>query len=92
MDILTIIQSVGFPIACVVGLAIYLKTFMNTVMADFKSREGTLLEANKEFAVALSKSADAISDASKDHEKIYGKMVCIEEKVNQLAVKVEGKE
>jgi len=88
MDILTVIQTVGFPIACVLGLAIYFKSFITQVMNESCKRETTLLEANKELAVALNKSADAITEAAKDHVLINSKLDVIETTVNELKEKL----
>lgn len=77
MDWLQIIQTVGFPIACVIacGLFIY-KTVMRDKDEAIKreevanSREDKLIEANVKSSMALDKVADTITESDKVNKEL----------------------
>lgn len=89
MDIIALIQNVGFPIASVVALGSYINRTNKEVRDDFKSRERELLEANKQFAVALSRAADSITESNKTQGLLCERMRTIEDKVDDVKAKVE---
>jgi hypothetical protein len=88
-SIVELIQSLGFPIATSVALGWYVYKTNKDSREDFLSREGKLLEANERFAIALDKAADAITEASKQHDTIGSKISCVEVKVDDLNKKVD---
>ena len=89
LNIVELIQSMGFPVAAAVCLGWYVYKINRDTRKDFLSREGKLLEANERFAIALDKSADAIAEAGRQHESITTKLGCVEVKVDKLDQKVD---
>ena len=59
MDWTNIIQTLGFPIACVVGCAWFIYYVANRWMNESKEREDKLLETNAKHAEADIKKAEA---------------------------------
>lgn len=88
--ITTLISTFGFPIAACVALAFFIYKTNKETREDFKSREGMLLEANKQFAVALTKSADALENAVESQSVICDRLGGVETKVDELIVKVDA--
>jgi len=119
MDITTLINSFGFPVACVIVLAYWTSLQSKQARADGNLREKTLLEngnirettllasnelirkdsakrekdlmeANKEFALALNKASDAIAENGKLSLALYERMHTVECKIDTVNVKIDG--
>lgn len=86
----TLISTLGFPIAACIALAYFVWKTNKETREDFKSREGILLDANKQFAVALTKAADAIENAVESQSVICDRIGGVETKVDELIVKVDA--
>jgi|GEM_PF-3209868 len=108
MDIATLINSFGFPVAAVVVLAYWtslqskqaredgnkrevsLLESNELIRKDSADREKVLMEANKEFAYALNKASDAISENGKLSLALYERMHTVECKIDTVNVKIDG--
>ena len=90
MDFTTLITNLGFPIACVIALGYYVNTITKQSREDSKARETELIAVNKQFAVALDKSADSIAESSKMQAALYERMHTIETKVDNITIKVDA--
>jgi len=108
MDFSAMVSNLGFPIACVVVLGIWVSQQSKLTREDGKVREQTLLlsnevirkdsavrekslmDANKEFAVALNKASDAISENGKLSLALYERMHTVECKVDSVNIKVDS--
>lgn len=64
-DVITIIQTLGFPIACVVALAVFTYKIVTRDKDEAIEREKTLIESNQKNSEALSKVADTIQESNK---------------------------
>ncbi|GCD11774.1 hypothetical protein [Clostridium tagluense] len=100
MDIESLISTLGFPISCVVALGYYINNFSKIAREDGNLREKSLMEAgntrekilmevNKEFAVALNKASDAITENGKMQLALFERMHMVEGKIDNLDVKVD---
>ena len=107
MDFSAMVSNLGFPIACVVVLSIWVSQQSKLTREDGKSREETLLksnesirkdsaerekalmDANKEFAIALNKASDAISENGKLSLALYERMHTVECKVDSVNCKID---
>lgn len=87
MDILTVIQSVGFPISMVIALGIYAKDFINKVMEDNRNREAQLIEVNNKLSDSLAVIADTIESTTVQLNRLCDKMDALENKVDALEKK-----
>ena len=56
-----LISAVGFPIACVIGLAFFVFKIWNTTMADCRERENKYNEQINKFASVLEQNNDALN-------------------------------
>ena len=92
MDFTARITNLGFPIACVVALGYYVNTISKQSREDSKAREKELIAVNKQFAVALDKSADSIAESSKMQAALYERIHSIESKVDCIADSLKEKE
>jgi len=86
----TLISTLGFPIAACLALGYFIFKTNKETREDFKSREGILLDANKQFAVALTKAADAIENAVDSQSVICDRLGGVESKVDELVTLMQG--
>lgn len=64
MDWMQIIQTLGFPIACVVGLALWIYYSEKRNKDEAHAREDKLIEANTRNSTALEKVAETIHESN----------------------------
>lgn len=83
-EIVQIIQNLGFPIACVVALAVFLYKLVTRDKDEAASREQRLIEANEKISESLQKVADTIEESNRVNSELS--------ETNKLLVdKIEGK-
>lgn len=70
MDVLQIIQTVGFPIAVAIACGWFIYTKDKRVADEAKAREDRLLDANIKSAESLNKIADTIEDSNKVNKEL----------------------
>lgn len=98
----TIIQSLGFPIACVVACGVFIYYIIKRDKDEAKAREDKLIEANIKSSEALDKVADTIvaSDVVNKElsetnkllvDKIEGNLVDISNNVEKVLDKLNSK-
>ena len=63
-NVLQIIQTLGFPIACVVACGFFIYKLVNRDKDEAKEREDRLIAANEKTSMALSKVADTIEETN----------------------------
>lgn len=88
-EFINLFTNVGFPIAVAACLMWWVMKITDKTRDEFLSRENKLLEANKQFAEALTKSSVAIADATKQHEEIIRHIHSIDCSVVDLHIKFE---
>lgn len=84
MDIVTIIQTVGFPIVALGSLALFGKDFIIRVMDDSSRRESLLIDANTRLSDALQVVADTTESAVIQLNRLCDRMDNLEDKVDTL--------
>lgn len=83
-EIVQIIQNLGFPIACVVALAVFIYKLVTRDKDEAANREQLLIEANEKISESLQKVADTIEESNRINSELS--------ETNKLLVdKVEGK-
>jgi hypothetical protein len=70
MDWLNIIQTIGFPIACVCACAWFIYYFVKRWMDESSSREAKLMEANIRNSEALSQVANTIVESNEVNKEL----------------------
>lgn len=77
MDIIELISTLGFPIACCVAVGIVFYQMLNKVLADSKERESNLMNLTREISSKISelgtivdKNTTAISVMNERIEKL----------------------
>lgn len=84
MDIMNLIQTLGFPIALVVILIWFIKDSIKHERVTSENREARLIEANKSLSESLDKTADTINNSNSVNKELS--------ETNRLLVdKIEGK-
>lgn len=63
-NVLQIIQTLGFPIACVIACGFFIYKLVNRDKDEAKEREDRLIAANEKTSLALSKVADTIEETN----------------------------
>ena len=63
-NVLQIIQTVGFPIACVIACGFFIYKLVKRDKDEAKEREDRLIAANEKTSMALSKVADTIEETN----------------------------
>lgn len=100
MDWMNIIQTLGFPIACVVACAFFIYKLVVRDKDEAKERENKLQENIKDNAVALSKVADTIEQSNETNkalsetnrllvEKMEDKLTSIDNNVDKILTKLD---
>lgn len=74
MDWVNIIQTLGFPIACVGACAYFIYYIAIRWMDESKDREAKLIEANVKNADALVKVADTIERTNEINQNLMDKL------------------
>lgn len=83
-DVVQIIQTLGFPIACVVALGVFLYKIINRDKDEAADREARLIETNKQISDSLQKVADTINEQNHVNSELS-------ETNRMLVDKIEGK-
>lgn len=82
-QIITVIQTLGFPIACVVACGFFIYKLVTRDKDEAKQREDSLIEANNKSSEAMTKVADTIEQSNQLNKELS--------ETNRLLVeKVEG--
>lgn len=83
-EIVQIIQNLGFPIACVVALAVFIYKLVTRDKDEAANREQMLIKANEKISESLQKVADTIKESNRINSELS--------ETNKLLVdKIEGK-
>jgi len=64
-DVVTLIQTLGFPIAVAVACGVFIYKFVNRDKDEAKEREVRACEQQATLAEALNKASDAIQDSTR---------------------------
>lgn len=83
MEWVQIIQTLGFPIACVVACAWFIAKNVDRDRDESKEREDKLIEANVKNADALVKVADTIERTNEINQNLMDKLDTKIDKVEQ---------
>lgn len=88
MEWVNIIQTLGFPIACVVACAWFIAKNVDRDRDESKQREDRLIEANVKNSEALVKVADTIERTNEINQNLMDKLDNKIDKVEQDVQKV----
>ena len=69
-NVLQIIQTVGFPIACVIACGFFIYKLVNRDKDEAKEREDRLIDANEKTSMALNKVADTIEETNELNKEL----------------------
>lgn len=83
-DVIQIIQTLGFPIACVVALGVFLYKIITRDKDEAAGREARLIDVNEKISNSLQKVADTISEQNHVNSELS-------ETNRMLVDKIEGK-
>ena len=83
-ELIEIISTLGFPIACCVAIGVVFYQMLNKVLSDSKERESNLMMLTREIS---SKIAELGQIVDKNTEAIS----VMNEKIEKLTDEVEGK-
>ena len=83
-DVVQIIQTLGFPIACVVALGMFLYKIINRDKDEAADREARLIDVNEKISDSLQKVADTINEQNHVNSELS-------ETNRMLVDKIEGK-
>lgn len=83
-DVVQIIQTLGFPIACVVALGVFLYKIINRDKDEAADREARLIDVNEKISDSLQKVADTIEEQNHINSELS-------ETNRMLVDKIEGK-
>lgn len=83
-DIISTIQTLGFPIFCVLGLGLFIYKIIIMDKTDSKKREESLTEANVKVSESLTKLAETMHQSNEVSKSIS-------ETNRMLVDKIEGK-
>lgn len=83
-DVVQIIQTLGFPIACVVALGVFLYKIINRDKDEAADREARLIDVNEKISDSLQKVADTIKEQNHINSELS-------ETNRMLVDKIEGK-
>ena len=70
MDWLNVIQTLGFPVACVVACGFFIYKLVTRDKDEAKERENRLQDSIKDSSIALSKVADTIDESNKVNKEL----------------------
>ena len=81
MDIVELISTVGFPIACCVAVGLVFYQMLNKVLQDSKERESNLMQLTRDISTKIAelgqivdKNTQAISVMNEKIEKLSQEM------------------
>ena len=84
-EIMEIISTLGFPIACCVAIGVVFYQMLNKVLSDSKERENSLMALTREISTKIAELGQIVD---KNTEAIS----VMNEKLEKIAKEVEGKE
>lgn len=82
MDAVQIIQTLGFPIACVVFCGLFIYKLVTRDKDEAKDRENKLLENNNKASEALDRVANTIEETNKLNSELSETNRLLVEKVD----------
>ena len=82
-DLISIINTVGFPIALVIGFCWFIAKYIERATNDNKEREQSLIGANEKLSEALNKVADTIIETNSLNAKLSENNRFMSEQVNR---------
>lgn len=88
---MTMIQTLGFPIACVLGCAYFIYKLVTRYQDEAKSREDKLISANMEQSKVLDKVANTISESNEVNKELSQTNKILVGKINDKLEDVEDK-
>lgn len=88
MEWVEVIQTLGFPIACVVACAYFIYYVSKRWMDESKERETKLIEANTKNSDALVKVADTIEKTNEINKSLMDKLDTKIDRVEQDIQKI----
>ena len=83
MDVVQVIQNLGFPIACVVACGASMHKLVLRDKDEAKDREDKLIEANKQTSEALDKVANTIEETNTLNKELSETNRLLVEKVDE---------
>ena len=83
-EIIEIISTLGFPIACCVAIGIVFYQMLNKVLADSKERENNLMMLTREISTKIAELGQIVD---KNSEAVS----IMNEKLEKLSDEVEGR-
>ena len=83
-EIIEIISTLGFPIACCVAIGVVFYQMLNKVLSDSKERENSLMALTREISTKIAELGQIVD---KNTEAIS----VMNEKIEKLSDEVEGK-
>ena len=83
-ELIEIISTLGFPIACCVAIGIVFYQMLNKVLADSKEREHNLMTLTRELSTKIAELGQIVD---KNTEAIS----VMNEKLEKIAHEVEGR-
>ena len=83
MDVVQVIQNLGFPIACVVACGASMHKLVLRDKDEAKDREDKLIEANKQTSEALDKVANTIEETNTLNKELSETHRLLVEKVDE---------
>lgn len=88
-EFVQIIQSLGFPIACVIACGFFIYKTITRDKDEAKEREDRLIEANMKNSDALGRVADTINDANALNKELSEKNKMLTTIIDDKLVKIE---
>lgn len=83
-EIIEIISTLGFPIACCVAIGVVFYQMLNKVLSDSKERENSLMALTREISTKIAELGQIVD---KNTEAIS----VMNERIEKLSNEVEGK-
>ena len=83
-ELIEIISSLGYPIACCVAIGVVFYQMLNKVLADSKERENSLMTLTREISTKIAELGQIVD---KNTEAIS----VMNEKIEKLSDEVEGR-
>lgn len=86
-----LIQTLGFPIACVLGCAYFIYKLVTRHQDEAKEREDKLIDANKEWSVVVDKVSATITESNEVNKELSQTNKILVGKINDKLETVEDK-
>lgn len=91
MDWTQVIQTLGFPIACVVACGFFIYKLVTRDKDEAKEREDKLIEANTKFSISLENVANTITESNKINQEQSETIKMLVDKVDTKLVSIDSK-